>query len=504
MPGPTAPALDATTRVLVLDAGALIAGGDALFALGGLVDGASGEAVARRAPGECVAFYTVPEVAYEARDPVARARLALLSDSVVLRAPSPRALDAVVRFAKATGDYPALSVVDIKVLALSWMLETERNGTQALREEPVEPKFVAPQTVPMQEAIQREEEAKQRAHKEHELTLAATDGWVTVEPKKSHSPHVAKKVTKKTKKARAQGLTSACDHPEPPPTAPSAPVQEDSTVDNLATVSPATLESGLDDHALSELIPGMRTTSLMNNEDAHSAASAGRDSGLRADGEEIDADRPLEDEFEDDGVGWINEENLDQHLADDIGASAADPAWEHRVGCVTTDFAMQNVILQMGMKLLSVDGRHVIRSIRRYALRCQSCAEVTRELERKFCGRCGNASLTRVTFRVDHDGSARIFLSSRFRPRLRGTKYSIPMPRGGRNNKDLVLCEDQVDPSKVRWLEKRRERMAVDVLDPGATYNCGAQHHPLKPIVVGYGSRNPNEGKPSSKKGKRK
>lgn len=42
----------------------------------------------------------------------------------------------VTEFAKQTGDYPSLSATDIKVLALTYQLETENVGTEHLKKEP--------------------------------------------------------------------------------------------------------------------------------------------------------------------------------------------------------------------------------------------------------------------------------------------------------------------------------------------------------------------------------
>lgn len=44
---------------------------------------------------------------------------------------------------------------------------------------------------------------------------------------------------------------------------------------------------------------------------------------------------------------------------------------------VTADFAMQNVILQMGLKLVSPDGRQIKR-ISKWVLRCSACFKVTK------------------------------------------------------------------------------------------------------------------------------
>jgi len=41
------------------------------------------------------------------------------------------------------------------------------------------------------------------------------------------------------------------------------------------------------------------------------------------------------------------------------------PSWQSSIACVTGDFAMQNVILQMGLRLLSPSGIHV-RELHRF------------------------------------------------------------------------------------------------------------------------------------------
>lgn len=53
------------------------------------------------------------------------------------------------------------------------------------------------------------------------------------------------------------------------------------------------------------------------------------------------------------------------------------PREDALVSIVTADFAMQNVILQLGLQLVSPDGRR-IRRISRWALRCSACFKVTK------------------------------------------------------------------------------------------------------------------------------
>lgn len=488
-------------RVLVLDTAALIAAADSLFALGGLIE-ADGTSLPPRAAGEHVDFVLVSEVAQEVKDPRARARLALLSQSATVLEPSAQAMDAVIRFSKATGDFAALSRVDLKVLGLAWMLETELNGMQNLRDAPAEPSFAPTKTISMQEAIEQDDERLRKGREQQEKELAETEGWVPVvtvknpgrprEQPREHRPK-PKKLRKRQKKkaplmAIVDELADAGDATEQG-TSPTGETAEGSAATASMETEPE-VGKGLEEECSAAGLPSEDTLAK--------SLSAALD-GLKT--EEHASDACLSEE--DDGVGWINSENLEEQMARDSGGQDALPEDLTTVGCVTTDFAMQNVLLQMGINLVSVDGRRVIRRVRRYVLRCQSCSEITRELERLFCGRCGNATLTRVTFDVDKNGVARIFLSSKFKPRLRGTIYPIPMPRGGRNNKDLILCEDQIDPVKLRRAAKQRERAAVDVLDPDTFYKFGTKQVQHRPLVVGYGSRNPNEGKPSTKVSRR-
>ena len=65
----------------------------------------------------------------------------------------------------------------------------------------------------------------------------------------------------------------------------------------------------------------------------------------------------------------------------DGGACSSDdgeaPLGESSVACVTADFAMQNVLLQMGLRLVAPTGARV-RELRRWGLRCSACFCVTK------------------------------------------------------------------------------------------------------------------------------
>ncbi len=81
-------------------------------------------------------FWSVSEVLSEIRDSKSRHLLASLPFEIEIRSPSDSAMRAVIEFARKTGDIGHLSVTDLKVLALTYDLEVEVNGTKFIRTEP--------------------------------------------------------------------------------------------------------------------------------------------------------------------------------------------------------------------------------------------------------------------------------------------------------------------------------------------------------------------------------
>lgn len=526
------------SRWIVLDAAALIAGTDSLYALGGLTDSITRESPAALSDNEQVRFFVTPDVATEARDPRARERLLLLErlGCVVVKAPSAEAVAEVAMYAKRTGDYSVLSSTDMRVLALTFMLDVERNGRRFLKEVP-EKRVIGGvrigRAIAFEDVEKREAEERERIAKEENKN----DGWTSITPhpkkKVGDSKGGKKKGRKRTKKNRndeqkkdkelltagksgeesngAKRVERPVDCVSQVVTRSGMPSLDGETTKEQVPVT----DDQLSDHVVSrELISNLtlsngskltgRLQSPDNTKDVQSKeCNDVQPSVLNEHTSESISIVQEDTSEEDDGIGWINEENLEEHLARDGMAESVSEEDHQRVACVTTDFAMQNTMLQMGLKLLSVDGRRTIRQIRSFALRCHSCSAVTRELHRKFCENCGNATMHRVAFKIDKKGVARAFLNPKKKPILRGSKYPIPLPRGGRHNQDLVLSEDQIDPVKQRRLEKQRQKLNVDVLDPSSFYNAGARFNPHdRPLVVGYGKRNPNEVR-SSSKGKR-
>lgn len=71
--------------------------------------------------------------------------------------------------------------------------------------------------------------------------------------------------------------------------------------------------------------------------------------------------------------GWINHKNIHQHL--NLFKESADKQNELGIAVITSDFSMQNVILQMGIPLVAVDGMRITRA-KRFVLECYICLEI--------------------------------------------------------------------------------------------------------------------------------
>ena len=70
-------------------------------------------------------------------------------------------------------------------------------------------------------------------------------------------------------------------------------------------------------------------------------------------------------------------------------------------------FLLQNVLKQMGLPVLSVDGV-LIRQTRTWILRCYACYKLTSLMDKKFCPRCGHKTLKRVACTVNKDGTMEV------------------------------------------------------------------------------------------------
>ncbi|EEB08385.1 ribosome biogenesis protein Nob1 [Schizosaccharomyces japonicus yFS275] len=203
-----------------------------------------------------------------------------------------------------------------------------------------------------------------------------------------------------------------------------------------------------------------------------------------------------EDEGDDDDEeGWITPSNLKKVRAREAEADSVAKPVNMKVACITTDFAMQNVLLQIGLNLVSADGLK-IQKVKQFVLRCHGCFAIERNMEKKFCRSCGGNTLLKAACSVNSKGEFRVHLKKNFEWKVRGTKYSLPKPvhgsANGKSKKNPILREDQPEYQRaVRYAQRKKERDLMDQ-DFLPSILTNDRREDLR-IVIGAGKRNPNE-----------
>ncbi|XP_074056421.1 RNA-binding protein NOB1 isoform X2 [Macrotis lagotis] len=307
----------------------------------------------------------------------------------------------ITEFSKKTGDYPSLSATDIQVLALTYQLEAEFVGVAHLKKEPESKVKVSSSGL----------------HPENPLHIPGF-----------HLPS-------KPKLPEETG----CQVPSA-----AEPVENPEYNSFLFWRNP--LPSI--DVDLQELMAGGDQSVLSEEENGRGEKTEGS------------SDEDGDDEDEDEDGGWITPINIKQ-VQQELGQY--DNPDNVQVGCVTTDFAMQNVLLQMGLHVLAVNGM-LIREARSYILRCHGCFKTTSDMTRVFCAHCGNRTLKKVAVTVNDDGSLHMHFSRN--PKVlnaRGLRYSLPAPKGGKHANNPHLTEDQRFPQQRL---SRKARQKTNVFDP--------------------------------------
>ncbi|KAJ8086901.1 20S-pre-rRNA D-site endonuclease nob1 [Marasmius tenuissimus] len=416
-------------------------------------------------------FVTVPQVLAELKDKNAKEHLERLGLNygikIEVKNPSPASIASVIQWAKKTGDYSVLSHPDICVLALTHTLHEEAEKKQGTQPESDQ---------------KREDEGPS-------VSIPAEGGEET---------------TRTTEDSESQ------------------PVKEEET-------------PSLDDEREQE--PLNVELHPIEDKDAPSTPTSTSQSASQQ------ADAPLyEDPSDsDDGEGeWITPTNVGLHksraldlLPSDGGKKGKGKAKNEfiSVGCMTADFAMQNVLLQMGLNLVGTEGKRIQR-VKTWVLRCHACFKICKDSSKKFCPSCGNPSLLRASVTLsapnaDSDAPVmQVHLKSNFQYKTRGTKYSIPAPKPGSAKtgpgEGLILREDQAEYMRAqKRADNKREREEAKMMKgvfskglDGGSVAVGSWMDPdwIPEIMsassggkgrstrggndmptIGYGRKNPNE-----------
>ncbi|TMW58513.1 hypothetical protein Poli38472_010072 [Pythium oligandrum] len=460
-PKPTPAAASAKKKVLhlVVDSGAIIKGTN----LAPLAEN----------------FWTVPDVVAEIRDKRARAILDALPFTLQTREPSAEAMKAVANFSRKTGDFASLSLTDLRVMALTYMLETEQNGTDHLKESP---------------------EASAT------ITRDANGKIVSGGPQypcKFFGTAIGCKYGDECKFIHDESVLEANKAEDGAKPKVAIPCKFFNT--------PEGCKNGDDCQFLHEK---EEEEVEMNDDDFDAEAVAAFDQPIPEEIRNADVkSRILSTGFaasstaganEDDGKNWINAVNYSNFKASPFGDGKNLETIRHElpVACITTDYSMQNVMLQIGLRLLSTEGM-IIKRVKQWILKCIACFTTTTEMERLFCPKCGNSTLERVSYSIGQDGQM-VFYHRTNRPvKLTGTKFSLPKPKGGRQG-DLLLREDQLMMGIWGQRQRQHKKVMQSAFGENMAHDLGVKAEKNTSIVVGYGRMNPNAQRGRERRGKKK
>lgn len=346
--------------------------------------------------------YTVQGVVDEIKNDRQLKRLIVLPYSLQVREPDSEVLAKVTGIAKKTGDFASLSLVDLKVLALTYQLEKEHVGTEHLREDPKPAKTISSGQKPPEFVGSGK-------------VLGFYNG------KKSEG--------RERSETESESITSQQD--ESIKDNPVIKVEED-TEDLKRKFAELSTEEAKE---LEECI-----LEKIEQQDGE-----GNDVDEEYDGDSSEENTVTEDEDDDDDEGWITPSNI-KEIKRDYGTDVLEESTSP-VACMTTDFAMQNVLKQIGLHIAALDGR-VIKHARTYILRCYACFKTTSDSAKRFCPNCGNNTLKKVAVSLDANGQQVIHINTRRPLTARHKNRPVAKFDGGKHAANPLLFEDQPLPQQ--------------------------------------------------------
>lgn len=264
-------------------------------------------------------------------------RLCVLPYDLEVIDPYPENVQYCTQFAKKTGDFISLSAVDLTVIALTYQLEKDNVGQEHLRKEPVPSvTFVSrikPRDIRINTPVIGFYKPKGKTL-EDQLYEILGESFNCPDKK----TYIAKYV--------------------------SPPVESEDKEESIAEV-----QNGLENLKVEEKdgdnVLAEKTESLENS-DHENEASCNEDikeeekieekedeDKVESDEEDNDEEENEEDEDDDEG-GWITPRNI-QNLKKTYNKDVEDEKLE--VACMTTDYALQNVLKQMNLKLVALNGK---------------------------------------------------------------------------------------------------------------------------------------------------
>ncbi|XP_055840941.1 RNA-binding protein NOB1 [Episyrphus balteatus] len=381
---------------------------------------------------------TVPDVIEEVKHKRQIRRLVVLPFDLQIREPHSECLKFVTEFSKKTGDYASLSAIDLKIIALTYELEKEHVGSDHIKTQHCISRVVASKKKPEEligntklagfyvpkkgvraDGSPETDESESESESEEHL-LESEQSNVESEEKP-----VSTEQTKNTEKVEPKNAPTEKECHD-------ANENDDYTEEELEK-SFANLNCD-SENATDILAPTNVPEVDCSSEDEDEQSEENEEFGAE-DG----------DDYNDDS-GWITPSNI-KKVKKDLEGKIEDEVIPV-VACMSTDFAIQNVLKQMNLNVSALNGR-VIKHVRTYILRCYTCFKTTSVMTKVFCPICGNKTLKKVAVSLDENGQQVIHINTRRPLTAKYKNQSLPRFKGGKHSRNPLLFEDQPMPRQM-------------------------------------------------------
>ncbi len=397
-----------------------------------------------------IEFYTTDNVLMEIRDSQSRELLANLPTTIHIRNPSHDTIQLIKKYANCTGDYGVLSHTDLGVIALTYELELEKNGKKNIKELPEEqqqqPKKIAStnvyrkvQLTPFYEVFGKKKEDEEKQKALDELFLIHDEEDSEEEEEEEEEEEIEEKEQVES-------------------------IQQESLEEHEEKVEESKPKGRRHRHNHSL---NTKLTHLLSDDDHEKEETKQEEEEVSSSHwKTIPSKKQTKTVVEKttngfgfESMGWITPKNISikKQLANQVELDIIEKQVKQDspttikntsnnnsilVGCISTDFSLQNVLLFMNLMIINVEG-YRIRNLIKWVKRCTACSCLEMNTSKEFCPLCGNHTLRRVSLYIDGDGKEFfLYNPKRHKQNLRGTIYPLPLPRGGRLNEDPILSED--------------------------------------------------------------
>lgn len=395
---------------------------------------------------------TCPEVVAEITNKRQLRRLVVLPYDLIVKEAFPENVHIITEFAKKTGDYPSLSATDIKVMALTYQLEKEKVGIDHLRTEPILQKPIIT-TKKTKTNMNADVTGFYKPGKNKKIVdgLEETQNKAR-ETDEETSGNVAS-INDETQDQKTRSEDQACNDNRVDKNCDKLEKSSDNIEENVEEIPHSDEEEyednddeekldEFDEEKLTEQVKSLElecSESMANAELVDSLLVSVKEKEYEDSTQENDN----EEQTDDDDSGWITPSNI--QIAKRQFKSDLMESKKVIVACMTTDFAMQNVLKQMNLNVSALDGR-LIKQLRTFILRCYTCFKTTSIMTKTFCPKCGNNTLKKVAVSLDKNGKMKIHINPKHPLTARGKKFSLPKIKGGKHPNNPILVEDQPMP----------------------------------------------------------